>query len=70
MAKIKEIGVMFGVSQSTGPSAWLKTEASITIEFDKGDADEAIKDDIWAGAWERVTDECSSQLAKFDAANK
>lgn len=65
MAKISSITVGFGVSQATGPGAWLKASAEMSIEFDRPeDADQ--KDAIWEDAWERVTEECSKQLKKFD----
>jgi hypothetical protein len=65
MAKVKSIKVGFGVSIAKTPGNWIKANSEMEIEFDKPE-DQEIKEDIWASAWERVTEETGNQLKKFD----
>jgi len=63
MAKMSKVSVEFGISQATGPNTWIKASAGLEIELENGD--ENNKEEIWKGAWDRVTDEVRDQLKAF-----
>jgi len=66
MARVSKITVGFGISVAKTPGNWLKANSEMEITFDK-EEDQNIKEEIWADAWERVTEETGKQLKRFDA---
>lgn len=67
MAKVKVIGVEFGMSQAKGPNTWLKASAKMEIELEDGEHNPKTVDEIWEDAWNRVTEETGKQLQKLDS---
>lgn len=61
MARLKEIKVEFGLSQSTGPASWIKATAGMTVELENEEDAEQYKE-IYFDAWNRVTQEVAAQL--------
>lgn len=61
MARLKEIKVEFGLSQSTGPASWIKATAGMTVELENEKDAEQYKE-IYFDAWNRVTQEVAAQL--------